>query len=69
LIYYYSKNDAIDKVLETAQKTRESNSYLKWAQVSLFKFHIDKNEGAKAVTAMNIVLASKKLTIKSSIEF
>jgi histidyl-tRNA synthetase len=28
LIYYYSKNDAIDKVLETAQK-RESNSYLR----------------------------------------
>jgi hypothetical protein len=63
LIYYYSKNDAIDKVLETAQK-RESNSYLKWAQVSLFKFHIDKNEGAKAVTAMNIVLASKKIDNK-----
>jgi tetratricopeptide (TPR) repeat protein len=28
-LIYYSKNDAIDKVLETAQKTRESNSYLR----------------------------------------
>jgi hypothetical protein len=28
LIYYYSKNDAIDKVLETAQNSR-SNSYLR----------------------------------------
>jgi uncharacterized protein with gpF-like domain len=62
LIYYYSKNDAIDKVLETAQNSRKQ--FLPWAQVSLFKFHIDKNEGAKAVTAMNIVLASKKIDNK-----
>jgi hypothetical protein len=35
--------------------------------VSLFKFHLEKNEGLKAVTAMNIVLKVKKLIIKSSI--
>lgn len=64
LIYYYSKNDAIDKVLETAQKLEKAIPTSEWAQVSLFKFHIDKNEGAKAVTAMNIVLASKKIDNK-----
>jgi hypothetical protein len=34
-LIYYSKNDAIDKVLETAQKL-ESNSYsgLKWVYLS-----------------------------------
>jgi hypothetical protein len=37
LIYYYSKNDAIDKVLETAQNSRKQ--FLpQWAQVSLFKY-------------------------------
>jgi DNA-binding transcriptional regulator WhiA len=36
LIYYYSKNDAIDKVLETAQNSRNTSE---WAQVSLFKSH------------------------------
>lgn len=64
LIYYYSKNDAIAKVLETAQKLEKAIPTSEWAQVSLFKFHIDKNEGAKAVTAMNIVLASKKIDNK-----
>lgn len=64
LIYYYSKNDAIGKVLETAQKLEKAIPTSEWAQVSLFKFHIDKNEGAKAVTAMNIVLTSKKIDNK-----
>jgi hypothetical protein len=36
LIYYYSKNDAIDKVLETAQNSRKQFLPQR-AQVSLFK--------------------------------
>ena len=64
LIYYYSKNDDINKVLETAQKLEKAIPTSEWAQVSLFKFHLDKNDGAKAVTAMNTVLASPKIDNK-----
>lgn len=64
LIYLYSKNDAIDKVLETAQKLEKAIPTSEWAQVSLFKFHLEKNEGSKAIVAMNIVLASPKIDNK-----
>ncbi len=64
LIYYYSKNDAIDKVLETAQKLEKAIPTSVWAQVSLFKYHLEKNDGPKAVTAMNIVLKSSKIDNK-----
>jgi hypothetical protein len=47
LIYYYSKNDAIDKVLETAQKLEKAIPTSEWAQVSLFKFHIEKMKAQK----------------------
>ena len=64
LIYYYSKNDEVNKVLETAQKLEKAIPTSEWAQVSLFKYHLEKNDGPKAVTAMNIVLKSSKIDNK-----
>lgn len=64
LIYYYSKNDDINKVLETAQKLEKAIPTSEWAQVSLFKYHLEKNDGPKAVAAMNIVLKSSKIDNK-----
>ncbi|WP_367772914.1 tetratricopeptide repeat protein [Flavobacterium sp. WC2421] len=64
LIYLYSKNNEIDKVLETARKLESEIPTSEWAQVSLFKFHLDNNDGDKAVKAMNIVLASSKIDSK-----
>ena len=64
LIYLYSKNNEIDKVLETARKLESEIPNSEWAQVSLFKYHLEKNEGANAVKAMNIVLSSNKIDSK-----
>tara|TARA_R110000868_G_scaffold289288_3_gene549417 strand:+ start:3616 stop:4959 length:1344 start_codon:yes stop_codon:yes gene_type:complete len=64
LIYLYSKNNEIDKVLETAQKLESEIPTSEWAQVSLFKYHLENNAGDKAVKAMNIVLASAKIDSK-----
>jgi len=64
LIYLYSKNNEIDKALETARKLESEIPRSEWAQVSLFKYHLENNEGDKAVKAMNIVLASAKIDSK-----
>ena len=64
LIYLYSKNNEIDKALETARKLESEIPTSEWAQVSLFKYHLENNEGDKAVKAMNIVLASAKIDSK-----
>jgi hypothetical protein len=44
--------------METAIPTSE------WAQVSLFKDHLENNEEKKAINAMNIALASTKIDTK-----
>ena len=64
LIYLYSKNNEMEKVLETARKLESEIPTSEWAQVSLFKSHLENNEGDKAVKAMNIVLASAKIDSK-----
>lgn len=64
LIYLYSKNNETDKVLETARKLEIAIPTSEWAQVSLFKYHLEKNEGEKAINAMNIALASAKIDSK-----
>ena len=51
LIYLYSKNNEIDKALETARKLESEIPRSEWAQVSLFKYHLENNEGDKAVKA------------------
>ncbi|MCW2118016.1 tetratricopeptide repeat protein [Flavobacterium sp. 7A] len=64
LIYLYSKNNAIDKVLETARQLEKEIPTSVWAQVSLFKYHLDNNDGDKAVKAMNLALESAKVDLK-----
>lgn len=64
LIYLYSKNNETDKVLETARKLEIAIPTSEWAQVSLFKYHLENNEGEKAINAMNIALASAKIDSK-----
>jgi tetratricopeptide (TPR) repeat protein len=64
LIYLYSKNNETDKVLETARKLETEIPTSEWAQVSLFKYHLENNEGEKAINAMNIALASGKIDSK-----
>ncbi|SHL50830.1 Tetratricopeptide repeat-containing protein [Flavobacterium flevense] len=64
LIYYYSKKDDLEKVLETARKLEKEIPNSEWAQVSLFKSHLVNNESEKAIKAMNIVLASAKIDSK-----
>ncbi|MFM7018500.1 tetratricopeptide repeat protein [Flavobacterium sp.] len=64
LIFLYSKSNQEDKALEIAQQLEKEIPTSDWAQVSLFKFHLNNNDGVKAVNAMNIVLASEKIDTK-----
>ena len=64
LIYMYSQSNQEEKALEIAQKLEKAIPTSDWAQVSLFKFHLNNNDGDNAVKAMNIVLPSKRIDPK-----
>ncbi|WP_281323024.1 tetratricopeptide repeat protein [Flavobacterium aestivum] len=64
LIFLYSKNNEEAKALEISQKLEKEIPESVWAQVSLFKSYLEKNDGPNAVKAMNIVLASPKIDSK-----
>jgi tetratricopeptide (TPR) repeat protein len=64
LIYLYSQSNQEEKALEIAKKLEAAIPTSDWAQVSLFKFHLNNNDGDNAVKAMNIVLSSKKIDQK-----
>lgn len=64
LIYLYSKSNQEEKANEVARQLEKEIPTSDWAQVSLFKFHINNNDGEKAVVAMNKVLASDKIDRK-----
>ena len=64
LIYMYSQSNQEEKALEIAQKLEKEIPASDWAQVSLFKFHLNNNDGDNAVKAMNIVFPSKKIDSK-----
>jgi tetratricopeptide (TPR) repeat protein len=64
LIYLYSQSNQEEKALEIAKKLETEIPTSDWAQVSLFKFHINNNDGDKAVKSMEIVLASSKIDQK-----
>jgi tetratricopeptide (TPR) repeat protein len=64
LIYLYSQSNQEEKALEIAKKLELAIPASDWAQVSLFKFHLNNNDGDNAVKAMNIVLPSKKIDPK-----
>jgi tetratricopeptide (TPR) repeat protein len=64
LITLYSKNNQEEKALEIAKKLEKEIPTSDWAQVSLFKFHLNNNNGDNAVKAMNTVYASNKIDDK-----
>ncbi|HEX8269504.1 MAG TPA: tetratricopeptide repeat protein [Flavobacterium sp.] len=64
LITLYSESNQEEKALETAKKLEAAVPSSEWAQVSLFKFHLNNNDIPKAIKAMNIILASKKIDNK-----
>lgn len=64
LIYQYSKSNEVEKMLQVAQQLEKEIPNSVWAQVSLFKFHIEKNDGKKAVQSMNLILESNVIDPK-----
>ena len=64
LITIYSQSNQEEKALEIAKKLEKEIPTSDWAQVSLFKFHLNNNDGDNAVKAMNIVYASNKIDDK-----
>jgi len=64
LIYLYSDSNEEAKAEEVAKKLEKAIPESDWAQVSLFKFHINNNDGDKASASMFKVLESKKIDSK-----
>lgn len=64
LIYLYSESNQEAKAEQVAKQLEKEIPSSDWAQVSLFKFHISKNEGAQAAESMFRVLGSKKIDSK-----
>lgn len=64
LIYLYSESNQEEKAMELAEKLEKEIPTSDWAQVSLFKFHVNDNNGEKAVKAMNTVFSSSKIDNK-----
>ncbi|MGK4566606.1 tetratricopeptide repeat protein [Flavobacterium sp. 3HN19-14] len=64
LIFLYSDSNQEEKALEIAKKLEIEIPTSDWAQVSLFKFHLSKNEGKEAVASMNQILKSNKIDNK-----
>jgi len=61
LIYLYSNSNEEEKALEVAKQLEKEIPSSAWAQVSLFKFHLNNNQGDKAVVSMNTVLDSDEI--------
>lgn len=64
LIFLYSENNEEDKALEITKLLEKEIPTSDWAQVSLFKHHLNNNDGSGAVRSMNKVLASDKIDSK-----
>ena len=64
LIFLYNNNNEEDKAQEVAKKLEKEIPESVWAQVSLFKNYLEKNDGANAAKSMNLVLASPKIDSK-----
>jgi len=64
LIFLYSESNQEEKAMEVAKQLEKEIPTSDWAQVSLFKFHLNNGDGDSAVKAMNTVLDSKKIDNK-----
>lgn len=64
LIHLYSNSNQEEKALEVAKKLETAIPESDWAQVSLFKSHLNNNQGSKAVKSMNQILSSDQIDNK-----
>ena len=64
LIYLYSNSNQEEKAMEVAKKLESAIPESDWAQVSLFKFHLNNIDGIKAVKAMHQILKSNVIDNK-----
>jgi tetratricopeptide (TPR) repeat protein len=64
LIFLYSESNQEEKALEVAKQLETEIPTSDWAQVSLFKFHLNNNDGRNAIVAMNKVFESRKIDDK-----
>lgn len=64
LILLYSESNQEQKAFEIAKKLEKELPNSEIAQVSLFKFYLNTNDGAKAVQSMKVVLGSPKIDKK-----
>lgn len=64
LIFLYSESNQEEKAMEVAKKLETEIPTSDWAQVSLFKYHLNNKDGTSTVKAMNLVLASSKIDNK-----
>jgi tetratricopeptide (TPR) repeat protein len=64
LIFLYSENNQEDKALEITKQLEKEIPTSDWAQVSLFKYHLNNNDGVNGAQSMNKVLASSKIDSK-----
>jgi len=64
LIYLFSENNQEEKAMEIAKKLETEIPTSDWAQVSLFKFYGNNNDGKNMVLSMHKVLKSSKIDNK-----
>lgn len=64
LIYTYSENNQEEKARAVAQKMEKNIPNSEWAQVFLFKYHINDNKGTEALASLEKVLNGKKIDMK-----
>lgn len=64
LMLYYSQMNQEEKAIEVAKQLAKEIPDSEWAQISLFKFYLNENDGEKAADSMLKVLKSKEIDIK-----
>ena len=64
LIFLYSENNQEDKAVEITKQLEKEIPSSDWAQVSLFKYYLNNNDGESVVQSMNKVFASAKIDSK-----
>lgn len=64
LIYLYSDNNQEEKAFQVAQKLEKNIPNSIWAQVFLYKYYINNNDGNSASSSLKTVLNSPKIDKK-----
>lgn len=64
LIYLYTDNNQEDKAFQVAQKLEKNIPESEWAQVFLFKYHINENDGNGAAKSIEKVFNGSKIDKK-----